>query len=401
MKSNRVVVLCNAMDDELRNERRITSDSPAASKKVFDTCESLSLAGIEASVLSLGRGGGASGRRSFAPKSISAKGFVVRYARFSQSRLFSKVVSLFSLAAQFHVMGFTRNRDCRTVVVAYNRLTAYIPAVLLARLTGAEVVVDIEDGELADSGSRFASLAARFTSLFYEWFAGRKVLLACTALAGSTRVRPYLCHYGNYSPVNPGIRWCGPAVNILASGTLSESTGLDMLIGAIREMRRERKGAGGRPVCFHVSGQGPLASSIAEIAGIESGVEVVFHGRLSFDEYRELLLGCEVGLALKPNSGPLAHTTFPSKTIEMAGAGLLLVTTDISDVRKIFGESALYLVSDSPGELHERIEWLLHHKEQAALMAQTGESIVSRDFSQGAVGQRLAAFLFPAEQEND
>ena len=51
MTRHRVVVICNALDDATRIERGITTDSPAASRKVLQLCAALRQAGLTPVVL--------------------------------------------------------------------------------------------------------------------------------------------------------------------------------------------------------------------------------------------------------------------------------------------------------------------------------------------------------------
>ena len=62
----RVLIICNALDDGTREQRGITTDSPAASRKIFMLCHALRLAGVRPCIVSLGRGR-AGGSKDFFP----------------------------------------------------------------------------------------------------------------------------------------------------------------------------------------------------------------------------------------------------------------------------------------------------------------------------------------------
>ena len=95
MKS-RLLVICNALDDVTRQERSITTDSPAASRKVLMLCQSLRMSGVNACILSLGRGraGGRVGYFPGVPRRVN--GVPVIYMPFSTIPLLSELISLLS-----------------------------------------------------------------------------------------------------------------------------------------------------------------------------------------------------------------------------------------------------------------------------------------------------------------
>ena len=107
-----------------------------------------------------------------------------------------------------------------------------------------------------------------------------------------------------------------------------------------------------------------------------------------------MLARTQVGLALKPNSGVLAHTTFPSKVIEFASHDILVVTTDISDVRKVLAEGAIYLTEDDPRLLIEKFHWIVENREEANKLALQGERAVAALCAPEIVGQALDRFIF-------
>ena len=61
----RVIYLCNAVDQETKNERDVRYDSPAATNKVFGITHALQTQGSDIHVLSLGRGKQTGSRKRF------------------------------------------------------------------------------------------------------------------------------------------------------------------------------------------------------------------------------------------------------------------------------------------------------------------------------------------------
>jgi len=132
-----------------------------------------------------------------------------------------------------------------------------------------------------------------------------------------------------------------------------------------------------------------------ELEADERFPSVRVHGRTTDDAYRNILAQCDVGLSLKLNKGDLAHTTFPSKVIEFASAGLLVLTTDISDVRKVLGDDgAVYLRSDTVVELNELLEKLVKERGQAKLIAENGLLRIQERCDPKRAGVDVARFLF-------
>ena len=118
------------------------------------------------------------------------------------------------------------------------------------------------------------------------------------------------------------------------------------------------------------------------------------HGRTSDAEYKQILARTIVGLALKPNAGQLAETTFPSKVIEFASHDILVLTTDISDVRKMLGDGALYVEKDDVDALIEKMRLVMENKIQARQISLRGMQAVAAACSPEHVGSSLRDFLF-------
>jgi glycosyltransferase involved in cell wall biosynthesis len=177
------------------------------------------------------------------------------------------------------------------------------------------------------------------------------------------------------------------------SGTLSHETGANLLIDTIRLMT-----ASGLPylknIRFEITGKGESLDEFNKLARATVYPEIVVHGRLTDLDYAEVLNRADVGLSLKLNNGPYANTTFPSKVIEYAAAGLLIVSTDISDVRTIFGPGALYLNNDNPLELIRYLEFISANPNDALMVSAIGQQAVQQICSPNLVGNKIEQFIF-------
>lgn len=384
------IVLSNALDDATRQRRGITTDSPAASRKVFMLCEALRLAGVRPYVLSLGRGR-ANGRVAFFRGCARrVRGVPVVYAPFTHVRLLSELLSLFGPILA--VWRLARRR--RKAIIYYNRMTAYVPTLAVATALGYRNVLDLEDGDIAGPRSgRAAGVTGRLVRRLYDRLCRGGALLACSALSDVTRARPVLCYYGTASPGAPAARWDRAQVTFLMAGTLGPETGADMLVNAIRALRHESPEWASQ-VCFEVTGKGESIEAYRALAEQPGVPRVTVHGRTTDEEYRRILSRCEVGLALKPVGGPLADTTFPSKVVEFAGAGLLVLTTDISDVRRVLGAGAVYLEDNDPRQLISLIRAVIQDRAASMSIARLGERAVLERCSPRLAGRAVAEFIF-------
>jgi len=389
MRVPTIAIVCNALDDATRLQRNISTDSPAASRKVFMLCQALRKAGVRAYVLSLGRGR-PDGTAYFKRTVKRVNGVPVLYAPFSQKPILSQVISLFGLIPSLLRLSPAPNRS----VVFYNRMTAYLPTLLMARLTGFRCLLDLEDGEVMSQTIRHRSLRSRLRTTLntvFDFLCRDGALLACSALKAATRIRPSTCYYGTTSTQTVSARWQKTEITVLMSGTLDHDTGAHILIEAIRQLRQMGKLA--RPLRFEITGKGVSLSDFESLAAEIGSVAVKVHGRVSNLEYQQILDRCDIGLALKPVGGALADTTFPSKVIEFADAGLLVLTTDISDVRQVLGDGAVYLTRNDSAQLAQLLRTIAADPARAQQCARQGRQAVIDQCSPVQAGRNMSAFI--------
>lgn len=383
-----VLVVCNALDDTTRLNRRITTDSPAGSRKVFQMCRALRLAGVRAYVLSLGRGRADGSGDSFAAGVRRIGGVPTIYAPFSHRRGWSELLSLFGLLKPLRRLARHRQR----AVIFYNRMPAYLLALREASRLGYRSFLDLEDGEVA-VGHSLKKRLARLVPKLFDRHCRDGALLACSALASMTTARPVQCYYGT-AVGNVGVqRWRASVITCLMSGTLAPGTGAPLLVEAIRRLRiRQPNWTAG--LAFEVTGKGESLADFESLAAEPGTPQVRVHGRTTDAQYLEILRSCDIGLALKPVGGELADTTFPSKVIEFAGSGLLVLSTDISDVRRLLGDGARYLEHNDPELLIERLAEIVHNREAAAECALRGRRAAENHCAPQSAGEGLRDFLF-------
>ena len=384
-----LIILCNAIDDRTRTERGIVTDSPAASRKVFLMARALAGAGVNPLVLSMGRGRADGSGRSFAATARRSHGVPAVYMRFTHTRVLSELVSLFS---PVYILWRRRRSRGRKTIVFYNQLPAYLVALVVAKVLGYLTVLDLEDSSI-DGTTALVRITDAVRRSAFEVFCSR-AMLACSALVGKTGLRPTFCYYGVVEKAAAVRDWSESRIHVLLGGTIAPDTGADLLADAIAELRANPP-EWARSIVFEVTGKGPSVAQLTELATHSDAPNLIVHGRTTDAEYREIVARAHVGLALKPNEGVLAHTTFPSKVTEMAAAGMLVLSTDISDVRAVLGDGARYLERDDAVLLIERLREIVVNREAASESADIGMRAVAKVCSPQLAGKQLAEFLFP------
>jgi len=382
--------ICNALDDVTRLERGIVTDSPAASRKVFCLSKAMREAGVRVVVVSLGRGKQDGSGRYFRGKVRRVEGVPVIYLPFFQFPVLSE---LLTLCSSVPVFWYLHRKKAKETVLFYNRIAAYLPLLIFTRILRIETALDLEDGETDVTHWSLAGLKSRILSRLYDAFCSGGALLACQALESATKLRPTLCCYGT-SEVQPiAVNWDSLPVTVLLGGTVSYDTGAPLLIKAII-MLREEFPSWASNISFNITGKGDCLEQFKTLAAGSGKPEVIVHGRTTDEEYRRILAHTHVGLSLKPNSGVQADTTFPSKVIEFSSLGILVISTDMSDVRKVLADGAIYLEVDDPTLLIEKLRWVVEHRDAARTLSLNGVQAVSAVCAPERVGHRLSDFLF-------
>ena len=381
-------MVCNALDDVTRLERRISTDSPAASRKVFEMARALRLAGVRPYVLSLGRGRADGSGDFFAAKACRVARVATIYAPFSHRRGWSELLSLFGLLKALRRFAGQPQR----VVIFYNRMPAYLLALKWAAFLGYRCYLDLEDGEVSTGGPLKQRFSGWLVAQFDRHCHGG-ALLACSTLESMTAARPVHCYYGTASGDASVQRWQSGEFSCLMAGTLTPDTGALLLAEAIRRLR-EREPDWAEGLTFEITGMGESLVAFESLASEPGLPRVRVHGRTTDARYLEVLRGCQIGLALKPVGGVLADTTFPSKVIEFASAGMLVLSTDISDVRRLLGAGARYLERNDPELLIERLAEIACDRAAAALCASQGHASVGRYCAPQQAGEELRTFFF-------
>lgn len=268
-------------------------------------------------------------------------------------------------------------------VIIYNCYPEYLGLALLRRLLGRPVTLDIEDGPTRAA----ATPLARFDPLLYRFFrrlAAPRVIAAAQALADALAVEAFALPGVATARAAPR-RFDRPEVTVHLGGTLNAHTGIGLFRDALALLDREAPDA---PLRFLVTGH--LAAGEASLAGTRLRVAT----GLDDAGYRAAVAEVDVGLQLRLPGTELADTTFPSKAIEIAAAGRLLVSTRVSDVPALFGEEgAMLLPAATPRALTEALLAIAADRPAAARRAALGQQRIVDRLAPAHVGPALLAFL--------
>lgn len=387
---NNLFYICNALDDVTRQEREIITDSPAASRKVFLMCQAARQAGVRTWVISMGRGQQNGSGHFFHSKVTRINGVATIYLPFLHYPILSELLSLFSAIPLIWRLHQIKGKK---TVLFYNRLPVYLLTLITAKVLRLNTVLDLEDGETDLNKWSMAGVKSRIFRNVFDLFCSGGALLACQALRYFTNLRPTQCCYGTSETSNATQKWNIDTVTVLLGGTLSHDTGTQLLINAINMMRADSS-PWVKKLRFEITGKGDCLNALIKIGDKKKYPFVFVHGRTTDIEYKAILARTQVGLALKPNFGKLAHTTFPSKVIEFASNGILVLTTDISDVKKVLVGSAIYLTDDNPLTLIEKLRWIVENRMEAEELSLKGIEAVASVCAPKIVGENLKQFLF-------
>jgi glycosyltransferase involved in cell wall biosynthesis len=386
MINKRLLVICNAIDDETRFDRKIVTDSPAATRKVFLMCKALRGIGIDARVISLGRGRVNKDGKHYRAVKKNISGVPTYYLPFNTAPFLSQLVTL--IFATTSILKYRKYKG-KTTIMFYNRMPAYIGALLVSKLLKFYRVLDLEDGETTNR------LRSMLMKAFYDNFCSKGAVLACSALESETSCRPVYCYYGiNTNTYTNNRSWHHKKINIIFSGTILKDTGASLLIETIKILRKDSP-IWAKEIEFIITGKGEEIGGFLNLQAELNAPLVRVLGRLSKKKYNEIIKNTHVGLSLKIKDGHYSNTTFPSKVIEFSSNYMLVISTKISDVSKVLGfDGALFIDSDQPYDLIKQIKWIVQNKGEAEKVANIGNKNINSFTHPINAPKDLAHFLF-------
>lgn len=276
-------------------------------------------------------------------------------------------------------------------VVFYNFFPEFIPAAWILRCRGIAAHLDVEDYPDGLQGMR--SRINRWSFAIMRRLCHPHPLVASTGIAQRCQASVSCVIHGVLTDNDQGAEpvTSTTPLRVLYGGTIRPDTGSDLAVAALRILRS--RGESIPPITCIVTGFGDVAAlrSLADTAHPTVRVEV--HADLDAPAYRNMLRSCHAGLCLKLPDSDVGQTTFPSKSVEIAANGLVLVSTDVSDVGRLFQDAALLLDRAEGTDLADALVRLAKDPHLVERLSRAGLQRVQEQQSPAAVGQRLLAFF--------
>lgn len=161
-----IVYLSNAVSESILVRREITTDSPAATNKVLSLVKAIHMQNLNCFVLSLGRGRQNNSLKRHAASLEKYNQVATLYCDFWQMPVLTHIVTMVSMTI---LLNYLINRRKGITVLAYNRSYHYLPALILAKLKGVRICLDLEDGFNGDGKSNFSYLKNTLTRKIFDW----------------------------------------------------------------------------------------------------------------------------------------------------------------------------------------------------------------------------------------
>lgn len=385
-KQIRYMYICNAFEPLVKHQRRIVTDVPAATNKVYRLCRAVHTSGSDIIIVSLGRGRCKGTWRWYSPTKRMEDGVPYFYAGFWDVPALTHLVSLIS-------MGFLiyRLRAQKSALIFYNHQFHYLLALILGRFMGAVCILDLEDGFNRDErGPR--AIMQRVLFSIYNLLCNGGVTLASSMLKEQTILKPQYVWYGVAPIVNCNRNWRERPLMVLFGGALFNETGVGLLLQTIELLWRNNPSLFDQ-MRFTVTGFGDMSEAVSRVASKYPREALVFRGKVDDQEYQSLLRKAHVGLCLKlPNTG-MGATTFPSKVVELASYGLLIISTRVSDVPLVLPEGTSILLEEAtPQKLASALLRIVSDPQEAEEIALNGQKRVRECFSPEKVSSELVSF---------
>jgi len=384
--NQRFYYICNIFEDTVKLKRNITTDSPAANRKVSRLCHAVQKAGGDARIISLGRGRSIGTLRRYPATVRRINKVPIVYIDHWDIPVLTHLVSLISLCIM--VLRFT---DRNSVLVFYNRQIHYLFALIVSRLFGRSCVLDIEDGYRSDDKS-IRNIPNSVLVKVFNVCCNGGAMLASSSLKGQTSAtHTYVC-YGVAETFRQKKDWSHAPLLVLLGGSLLKDTGAALFLEALKLLQVKSPSVL-KKLQFVATGFGDLADQLQSAAVGDMKEFLSFQGNVTANEYQTIMRESHIGLCLKLPDSSMGATTFPSKVVELASNGLLVVSTKVSDVPLVFDDKTAFLLGEAtPQALADTLLNIANHPEIACETALNGQHKIASLLSEEKVGSELLRF---------
>jgi len=387
----RVLYLCNAIDQNIKEERHITFDSPAATNKVFGIAKALQSKGFDIHIVSFGKGKQTGSGTKYPAQLKIVDGIPIHYAAFWQIPIISHLIGTFSLVSL--VRNLIKGFSGRVIVIAYNRLWQYLPSLIYAKFLKANNFLDLEDAPLISS-HRILQYKDTFSKQLFSQLCNSGSIIVANNISNYVNKKHVFVCYGTAEIHQHDTRaWLPDPKKIMFGGTLVSETGVQLLIDTIIWLEVHNPELK-KTISFTITGQGPLANNLDLFAETTGSGWIRFLGTLDHDTYISELKTAHIGLNLRLASSEMGKTTFPSKILEYASHGLAIISTRVSDVPYLLDdESAIFLEDETPLHLASIFTKIGRGFYDLQSIGEKGQERINSVCSPDAVGNNLKKFL--------
>ncbi len=382
----RFYYICNIFEDSVKSQRNITTDSPAETGKVSRLCRAVRKAGGDAWIISLGRGRSKITWNRYAATVKRIGNVPIVYLNYWDVPVLTHLVTFVSLCVMMY-----RLTCRRSVLVFYNPQIHYLGALVMSRLLGRRCILDLEDGHRADV-KNIRSMTNALLLTAYNACCNGGAMLASDSLKQQTRSANTFVCYGVAQAYDIKRDWSITPLQVLFGGSLLKDTGAALFLDTMKLLMQEFPEELKR-LRFVVTGFGDFADNIQRLATADMRDVLSFRGSVPSQEYCKIMQQSHVGLCLKLPSSSMGATTFPSKVVELASYGLLVVSTRVSDVPFVFNEaSATLLPEATPHALAQALVHISRYPDSARKTALAGQKRIVSLLSEKKIGTELLQF---------
>ncbi len=261
-----------------------------------------------------------------------------------------------------------------------------------AKLAGSRVVLDLHEAMPEIVRARFRSSAHSLLATLARALEWMSCAFADAVLTPSDPIMDLLVRRGTPAskitvvmnsprsfrtrPIDPEVLRTNLGLDghsaIVYVGGLNEERDLGILIRAVAGLRTDP------PLRVIMFGYGSTEyrtylQNLAE----QEGLSDFFLGpRLAPDEVQSYLSLSDIGVVTYQRN-PLTELAIPNKVFEYSAAGKPLILARLSTLESLFGDAALYYEPGNPGDLREKIRFLLEHPNDARRLAEQGSVVLA------------------------
>lgn len=286
-----------------------------------------------------------------------------------------------------------KNIKSNDKVIFYNFFPEYILLAFWLFIVNNKAILDIEDGLRSDERN-LRGVVNWISFSILNLLVRKDKITSSLYLKKKYSNAGFIC-YGTFRGKYKDSIFLHSKIRVLYGGALQDSTGINLFCEFLEKLSKAKHS---NKFEFFITGFGDVAKILDIKDKYKNELHINMYHDVSYTEYEKIMLNCDIGLNLKLASTTIGNTTFPSKTLELAGCGLLLVSTRVSDVPVIFNSSTSYLLDyETPDSLYNILIDISENIDQAKEVAVNGRRLIEDNYSVRAVGLELSKFLMSAK----